>query len=87
MNGAELKQLRHDLGDAIGRRLSVADMAKLCGLAPKNGADTWRKWEDGDGPSGPVATLLSLYAAGLQSDWGPDFMLEIMHERLDNSGD
>jgi hypothetical protein len=35
-------------------------MAKLCGLAPGNGADTMRKWEDGEGPSGPVAVLLSI---------------------------
>lgn len=60
MTGPELKQLREDLGAAIGRRLSVADMAKLCGLAPANGADTIRKWEEGDGPSGPVAALLSI---------------------------
>ena len=33
MTGAELKQLRVDLGDAIGRTLSASDMAKLCGLA------------------------------------------------------
>jgi hypothetical protein len=49
MTGPELKQLRHDIGDAIGRRLSLADMAKISGLAPVNGADTWRKWEDGAG--------------------------------------
>lgn len=60
MTGAELKQLRHDLGDAIGRPLLLADMAKLCGLAPANGAETIRKWEFGAGPSGPVASLLSL---------------------------
>jgi hypothetical protein len=29
MTGAELKQLRMDLGDAIGRTLSAADMAKF----------------------------------------------------------
>ena len=45
MTGPELKDLREDLGAAIGRRLSVADMAKLVGLAPANGADTWRKWK------------------------------------------
>ena len=32
MTGPELKQLRTDLGEAIGRRLSVNDMTKLCGL-------------------------------------------------------
>jgi hypothetical protein len=31
MTGLELKQLRRDLGDAIGKTLSAADMAKLCG--------------------------------------------------------
>ena len=62
MTGPELTQLRHDLGDAIGKRLSLADMAKLCGLAPANGADTIRKWEAADGPSGPVAALLSILA-------------------------
>jgi hypothetical protein len=32
-----LKQLREDLGEAIGRPLSVGDMAKLCGLPPEPG--------------------------------------------------
>ena len=45
MTGRELKQLRQDLADAIGRPLSVADMAKLCGLAGQDGANTIRKWE------------------------------------------
>jgi hypothetical protein len=39
----ELKQLRVDLGAAIGRPLSAADMAKLCGLAFCDGADTIRR--------------------------------------------
>ena len=54
MTGAELKRLRGHLGEAIGRPLSVADMAKLCGLEGSDGADTIRKWEI-TGPSGPVA--------------------------------
>jgi hypothetical protein len=37
MTGTELKQLRHDLGDAIGQRLSLADMAKICGMSPTSG--------------------------------------------------
>ena len=61
MTGPELKQLRNDLGDAIGRTLSAADMAKLCGLAPGNGADTIRRWEV-SGPSGPAAELLRILA-------------------------
>ena len=61
MTGLELKQLREDLGDAIGRSLSAAEMAKLCGLAPGNGADTIRKWEV-TGPSGPAAELLRILA-------------------------
>jgi hypothetical protein len=62
MTGPELKQLREDLGEAIGRPLSADDMAKLCGLAPGNvGADTIRKWEV-TGPSGAIAELLGILA-------------------------
>ena len=61
MTGAELKKLRSDLGEAIGRPLSVADMAKLCGLPPGDGADTIRKWEV-TGPIGPVAEFLRILA-------------------------
>ena len=61
MTGAELKQLRADLGDAIGKSLSAAETAKLCGLAPGDGADTIRRWEV-TGPSGPAAELLRILA-------------------------
>jgi hypothetical protein len=61
MTGSELKQLREDLGEAIGRPLSAADMAKLSGLPPGGGADTIRKWEV-RGPSGPAAQLLGILA-------------------------
>jgi hypothetical protein len=59
VTGAELKQLRKDLGEAIGRPLSAADMAKLCGLPPASGADTVRRWEV-TGPSGPAAERLRI---------------------------
>src|SRR5579859_332509 len=39
VTGPEMKQLRQDLGEAIGRPLSAADMAKLCGLEGDDGAD------------------------------------------------
>jgi hypothetical protein len=61
VTGAELKRLRGHLGEAIGRPLSVADMAKLCGLPDSDGADTIRKWEV-TGPTGPVAELLRILA-------------------------
>ena len=61
VTGSELKQLREDLGHAIGRSLSAADMAKLCGLAPGNGPDTIRRWEV-RGPSGPAGELLRILA-------------------------
>ena len=62
VTGPELKQLRTDLGEAIGRPLSAADMAKLCGLAPgKAGADTIRRWEV-SGPTGPAGELLRILA-------------------------
>jgi len=61
MTGHELKRLRQDLADAIGRPLSVADMAKLCGLAADTGANTMLKWEV-TGPSKQVAEQLRLLA-------------------------
>lgn len=62
MTGPELRQLRNDLGEAIGRPLSAADMAKLCGLAPgKASADTIRRWEV-SGPTGPAGELLRILA-------------------------
>jgi hypothetical protein len=64
MTGAQLKQLREDLGEAIGRPLSVNDIAKLCGLPPESGGGTICEWENGSGPIGPVAALLSLLAVG-----------------------
>jgi hypothetical protein len=60
VTGPELRQLRNDLGDAIGKPLSAADMAKLCGLAP-NEADTFRRWEV-SGLTGPAAELLRILA-------------------------
>ena len=61
MTGSELKKLREDLGEAVGRPLTVADMARLCGLPPDGGADTIRKWEV-SGPTGPVGELLRILA-------------------------
>ena len=60
MTGPELRQLREDLGEAIGRPLSVADMAKLSGLAPDVGPDTIRRWRGR--PGRPVAELLGILA-------------------------
>src|SRR5690349_7993575 len=56
MTGPELKQLRNDLSDAIERKLTAADMAKLCALPEQGGADTIRRWEV-SGPT-PAATKL-----------------------------
>jgi hypothetical protein len=61
VTGSELKQLRNDLGDAIGKPLSAADMAKLCGLPAGGGGDTIRRWEV-SGPTGPAAELLRILA-------------------------
>ena len=60
MTGAQLKQLRKDLGEVIGRPLTVKNFATLCGLPPDSGAGTILEWENGFGPIGPVAALLSL---------------------------
>ena len=61
VTGSELKQLRSDLGEAIGRPLTAVDMAKLCGLPAGNGGDTIRRWEV-SGPSGPAGELLRILA-------------------------
>jgi hypothetical protein len=61
MTGPEFRKLRQDLGDAIGRSLSAADMARLCGLAPGSGADTIRRWEV-TGPGGTAVELLRILA-------------------------
>ncbi|MES2195119.1 MAG: hypothetical protein V4517_11925 [Pseudomonadota bacterium] len=61
MTGQELKRLRADLGDAIGRPLSAVDMARLCGLAPETGANMIRRWEV-TGPSKQVAEQLRVLA-------------------------
>lgn len=86
MTGAELKHARISLSKALDERLSIADMAMLCGLADPtgNGKDTMRKWEQGDGPSGPVATLLSLLVDGLSLDDSEVqvFFLEYIRDRL-----
>ena len=66
MTGPELRQLRTDLGEAIGRSLSPADMAKLCGLPPGDGGSTIRRWEI-SGPSGPAAELLRILAMASDS--------------------
>jgi hypothetical protein len=61
MKGSELKQLRIDLGEAVGRSLTTADMAKLCGLPPGDGVATILGWEV-RGPSGTAAELLRILA-------------------------
>ncbi|MGB8398742.1 hypothetical protein [Bradyrhizobium sp.] len=61
MTGPEFKKLRQDLGEAIGRPLSAADMARLCGLPPADGADTILRWEVA-GPRAPVAEMLRILA-------------------------
>jgi len=61
VTGPELRQLRIDLGEAIGRPLTAADMAKLCGLPQAGGAETILRWEV-KGPIGPVAERLRILA-------------------------
>ena len=61
MTGPELKKLREDLSEAIGRPLTVADMAKLCGLPAGDGATKIRKWEV-TGPTSPASELFRILA-------------------------
>jgi hypothetical protein len=57
MRAPELKQLRQDLGDAIGRILSTADTARLCGFEASGGADMVHRWEV-SGPGGTAAEIM-----------------------------
>src|SRR5215475_9808162 len=61
MTGPELKQLRADLSDSLGKELSAADMAKLCGLPAAGGADTIRRWEV-RGPTAAATKVLRVLA-------------------------
>lgn len=80
MTGAELKKLREHLGEAIGRPLSVHDMAKLCGLPHPGGSDTIRKWEV-TGPTGPVAEFLRILS--MASDHYPILEMFNVFDRHD----
>ncbi len=79
MTGPELKQLRADLAEAIGKELTAADMARLCGLTA-SGADTVRRWEI-SGPSGPAAELLRILA--MASDRHPILQNFNVFDRFD----
>lgn len=63
--GEAIANLRTDIGKAvIGRRLSRAEMARLCGLnrPETDGADTVSKWERGVREvTGPVTALLETF--------------------------
>ncbi|MET4388747.1 hypothetical protein ABIB73_004511 [Bradyrhizobium sp. F1.4.3] len=61
MTGPELKQLRADLSEVLGRELTVADMAKLCGLPAATGAVTIRRWEV-SGPTVDATKVLRVLA-------------------------
>ncbi|MBR0899556.1 hypothetical protein JQ616_31775 [Bradyrhizobium tropiciagri] len=61
MTGPELRKLREHLGEALGLKLTAADMAKLCGLPAAGGAEKLRKWEV-TGPTPKVAGLLRVLA-------------------------
>lgn len=73
MTGAELREARFTISRAIGEPLSFLDMAALCGLSdpPGNGKDTIRKWESGEGPSGPVSNFLGVVLDGLDQERQP----------------
>lgn len=42
MTGHELRQLRKELGQSVGRPLTTGDMAKLCGLETVSGTEMIR---------------------------------------------
>jgi hypothetical protein len=62
VTGPEFRQLCIDLGEAIGRPLTLADMAKLCSLPAADGLEIVRRWEIKGPPAGPVAERLRILA-------------------------
>ena len=60
MTGPEFKQLRNDLGDAIGRPLS-APTWRNCVVFSRRRRHTIRRWEV-SGPGGTAAELLRILA-------------------------
>jgi hypothetical protein len=68
VTGAEFKQIREDIGKAIGRNLSNADMARLCNLPAQGGSETVVKWQV-TGPPDSSAELLRILA--MSSDRHP----------------
>ena len=67
MTGEQLKAARYAISHAVGEKVSQSYMADLCGLLDpgRNGKDTIRKWEDGDGPTGPVSAMVRLILEGV----------------------
>jgi hypothetical protein len=67
MTGKQLKAARYAISRAVGEKVSQSHMADLCGLLDpgRNGKDTIRKWEDGDGPTGPVSAMVRLILEGV----------------------
>jgi hypothetical protein len=67
MTGEQLKAARYAISRAVGEKVSQSHMADLCGLLDpdRNGKDTIRRWEDGDGPTGPVSAMVRLILEGV----------------------
>src|SRR3954453_13866858 len=63
MTGPELKQLRNDLSEVLERKLTAADMARLCGLPETGGPDTIGGWEV-SGPTPGATKVLRVLAMG-----------------------
>jgi hypothetical protein len=75
MNGADVKAIRLALRDVLGYEPSCHDLGLALGLAPANAKDTVRKWE-ADGPTGPAATALKLFALAVDERGPPSSVAE-----------
>jgi hypothetical protein len=64
MTGEEVHRIRQLIGDAVGRSLTLTEMAHLIGLGAKKGGETYSRWEK-VGPSGPGSVLLQFLSDGL----------------------
>lgn len=63
MTGAELRAARARLGDlwGFGRPLHMSELARALRLAGRDPGQSVRKWELGDGPTGPASAAIETW--------------------------
>jgi hypothetical protein len=73
MNGEKAKDIRHDLGRMIGKRITLRDMGLAMRLSESNAADRYRQWEQ-EQPTGPGSLALDYLSQGLERERIPAYV-------------